>query len=118
MNLSGVLGLIFNYEGIARRIQSELVLWKRSSCRTTQHRKVSQTMFSLYQSLHMGFKVQAPSHLADLATAMAESVAGPPWRLILNSQCVNTSLGDQPTTLTENWLFQIFSTPEGQQIIL
>ena len=54
MNLSGVLGLIFNYEGIARRIQSELVLWKRSSCRTTQHRKVSQTMFQFVPELAHG----------------------------------------------------------------
>ena len=41
----------------------------------------------------MGLKVQAPSHLADLATATAESLSGPPWRL--SPQSDSTPLGDE-----------------------
>ena len=46
MNLSGVLGLIFNYERIAKRIHSELftLLWKESSCCTNQPGKANQTI--------------------------------------------------------------------------
>lgn len=41
----------------------------------------------------MGLKVQAPSRLTDLATATAESLSGPPWRL--SPQSDSTPLGDE-----------------------
>ena len=45
----------------------------------------------------MGLKVQAPSGLADLATATAESLSGPPWRL--SPQSDGTPLGDETSHL-------------------
>lgn len=45
----------------------------------------------------MGLKVQAPSGLADLATATAESLSGPPWRL--SPQNDGTPLGDETSHL-------------------